>query len=294
MKKLIKKYLFNIPFLGKMYYKAIFHMSKLNEPAMRSKLQSIGHGIDLYLSEGEKVPLNKLIECECLLRLFQNRKIPIDEAGKWAMDRFVVAKFNLTILKNTSLPSLVSSETKNVFTKILLSRRSVRKWEADRITITDIERIIGIAKWAPTSCNRQPWQVIIINKEKDKHFVKNYFPNTFWMSAPILLIVLMNTQVYGKNESHFAYLDAGSFIQNLLLTLHNEGYGACWIGFKGWDNLGNMFIQGNLYKQFYNYFKLKNDQHLPVSMLAVGRPDEIAKAVPRINTDSIVIKDFCK
>lgn len=293
MKKYLKKLLFRVPFFANFYFKRFTYRADLNEITLRSKLQQLGHSLDLYLSDNKRPPFEKLKECEFLIKAFQKKQIPLDEAGKWAVEKFTEAKFNLKILADKATPKTDHPPGKSFsFTEVLLGRRSLRKWSTEDIDIGEMEKVIGLAEFAPSSCNRQPWQILFINKPEDKDFLLNYFPNKFWLSAPLLMVVLMNPQVYQKNENHFVYLDAGCFIQNILLALHNENYGACWIGFKGWDSAGNVFTVKNSYDLFYQRFNLAKEQHIPVSMIAVGKTEENVKAPVRKSTDALIINHF--
>ncbi|HHY74789.1 MAG TPA: nitroreductase family protein [Bacillus bacterium] len=55
------------------------------------------------------------------------------------------------------------------FKEILLSRRSVRKYEEKEVTTEDILELIDCARFAPSDTNSQTWEFIVINnKEKIK------------------------------------------------------------------------------------------------------------------------------
>ena len=50
----------------------------------------------------------------------------------------------------------------------------------------DIEKIISLAQWAPSSCNRQLWKVLLINTESDKQFLTAYFGNMLRKVEPYM------------------------------------------------------------------------------------------------------------
>ena len=51
----------------------------------------------------------------------------------------------------------------------LLTRRSVRQFEKDKkIPKEDIEDILKIAMYAPSGCNRQPWEFVVVDDKKYK------------------------------------------------------------------------------------------------------------------------------
>ena len=100
----------------------------------------------------------------------------------------------------------------------------------------------------------------------------------------------MDVSPYGAGERHLAYLDAAAFIQNLLLMLHAKGYGACWLGFKGWDCMGNVHFPAEHRDAFYAHFGLATNL-VPISVIAVGRPANVPQAPPRQGLDQIVLSD---
>jgi nitroreductase len=146
-----------------------------------------------------------------------------------------------------------------------------------------------MARWAPSSCNRQLWQTLVIQDPEEKDFLKHTFPNTFYAKAPVVIVVVMKTGNYGLDERHFVYLDGGAFIQNLLLALHAKGYGACWVGFRAWDASGNVYFPRERYEEFHERFKLEKDQ-VPISLIAVGRPAVAPVPPPRQGLEQILIR----
>jgi len=52
--------------------------------------------------------------------------------------------------------------------ELVKKRRSVRKLKPDPIPDEYIDRIIEVARWAPSGANSQPWEFIVINKQELK------------------------------------------------------------------------------------------------------------------------------
>jgi nitroreductase len=50
--------------------------------------------------------------------------------------------------------------------KLVKSRRSIRKFKPDPIPDEYVDKIIEVARWAPSGANSQPWQFIVIKKEE--------------------------------------------------------------------------------------------------------------------------------
>ena len=82
----------------------------------------------------------------------------------------------------------------NEFLNVLRSRQSIRKFKDKDVPNNLIERLIEDATYAPTNCNQQLWQFIIINKQTIKEkLVKEAYSNTNILKAPIIIV---STYVY--------------------------------------------------------------------------------------------------
>jgi nitroreductase len=267
----------------------------MDDKTLRGLIQKRGHSLDLYFGSGNAVPAHLVKDLEFLFREVRRRKITLDEPLRWALELLAMARYGLRPATEgppqTAGPAdgVKGTAEETALTSVVRTRRSVRKWTSEPVYIDEILGAIDLAKWAPSSCNRQLWQTLLIVRKEDVQFISRYFDGTFYLQAPLLILVLMNTGLYGDSEAHFAYLDGGAFIQNLLLLLHAKGYGACWLGFTGWNNMGRIFAAPERYEAFYEHFGLRKDQ-VPISMVAVGRPLTAPKAPPRQGLDSIVIR----
>ena len=48
----------------------------------------------------------------------------------------------------------------------LLTRRSVRKFDSSKkLSKEDFEDLLKIAMYAPSGCNRQPWEFVVVEDE---------------------------------------------------------------------------------------------------------------------------------
>lgn len=294
VRAIVRSALATIPWVRSLFYRYRVYGPAPDEKTIRGRLQQIGHSIDLRMRSGTKVPQATITEFEFLLKQASRKGLAIDEAMAWAVKMFTAAQHGLTVLSEEDTASSASPETDSSANDVSLSeailrRRSIRSWTGEDLDLQDVRRIVELARWAPSSCNRQLWQVMLLHAPKDIEFISRYFASSFCRKAPLLMLVLMNVKLYGYHEKHFAYLDGGAFIQNLLLILHARGYGACWLGFKGWDASGKVFVAAEEHDRFYDYLKLDKTQ-IPISMIAVGRPVAIPQPPPRQDVSSIILE----
>jgi len=158
-----------------------------------------------------------------------------------------------------------SSEDRALLEKIIHSRRSIRSYTKDPIDRGLVEKILRAGLWAPTGCNRQTVEFLVLQSEEDIAFCQPIagegYP--FPKEAPLAIIVLVDPRNYAlPGQRHMAYLEGGASIQNMLLTASVNGLGACWLFWNG-NNKRNV--------KFLNHFNLPQ-WLLPVAMVCFGYP----------------------
>jgi nitroreductase len=166
---------------------------------------------------------------------------------------------------------------------VIRTRRSVRKFLQKPIREIDIKRMLKAACWAPNGGRTQPWHFIVVQDPQmiarmkkivgiaidDIHqsasFRGGWRQSTmFFADAPMVLAVLMkrihalypddyvdwiiNKKDCNKQEAYeymgdVELMSVAAAIENLLLTAHSLGYGACWlrIPFMAKDKLEHLF-----------------------------------------------------
>ena len=151
--------------------------------------------------------------------------------------------------------------------ELLKTRRSVRRYTDETVKEEDIERMIEAFRWAPSAHNRQPWFLVASRNRKlnsraseairrevaeiiERHPAlrgigeKLVGYSTFFDSAPLVFYVCGEPQRSGwrdelrkvepdhpgaqRNDSWL--VSTAAALQNLLLSVHALGYGACWLG----------------------------------------------------------------
>ncbi|HEY4493698.1 MAG TPA: nitroreductase family protein [Candidatus Paceibacterota bacterium] len=76
------------------------------------------------------------------------------------------------------------------FLDILHSRKSVRSFKPDPVPREVVENILDAAVYAPTNCNQQLWNFVIVeNSETKERLIKEAASNTLIRRAPMLIVV---------------------------------------------------------------------------------------------------------
>ena len=132
------------------------------------------------------------------------------------------------------------------------SRKSIRAFKPDPVPKEILEKIFEMALWAPSGMNRQNWFFIVMAGEKKENLVE-VTSKGYDHIEPVLKevfaekpIVIEATKKFFKKLGGapvliFAYYEptrekpetsvqtVAAAIENLLLSAHAEGLGACWM-----------------------------------------------------------------
>ncbi|MBR0270456.1 MAG: nitroreductase family protein [Methanobrevibacter sp.] len=112
----------------------------------------------------------------------------------------------------------------------IFERQSVRKFLDKEVSETQIENLLKAGMQAPSACNQQAWEFIVINDKKDMIEISEMhrFAKPAG-EASKLIVVLGNLK-----EARLEYMieqDLGACCENILLQATYEGLGAVWLGF---------------------------------------------------------------
>ena len=114
--------------------------------------------------------------------------------------------------------------------KVLIERRSIRKYKDIQITEEELNTILECGMYAPSGKNKQSGLIVVIqNKELiakiakiNASFVNKEGLNPFY-DAPTLIIVFAD-----KNISTYIQ-DGSAIITNMLNAAYSIGVSSCWI-----------------------------------------------------------------
>jgi nitroreductase len=116
-----------------------------------------------------------------------------------------------------------------------MNRRSYRIF-GEGVKKKDIELICQCAGLAPSSCNRQPLEIIVIEDRIKIFNIAKIKKQNFINGAKTLIIPLADKNVYPKPNNaninsfyYFIYSDMAAAVQNILLAAENLKIAMCWV-----------------------------------------------------------------
>lgn len=159
---------------------------------------------------------------------------------------------------------------------LIFNRKSVRRFTDKKVSDEKIENLLKAGMQAPSSCNAQPWEFIVVDKKEDKEEIsKMHKFATPAANASHLIITLGNlneAKVIGMIEQ-----DLGACNENILLQATHEGLGAVWLGFHPIEDRTLKL------KEYLNI----PDYCIPFSVICVGYPKEQGKVNLRYDESKV-------
>ena len=108
---------------------------------------------------------------------------------------------------------------------LIFKRKSVRKFKDEKVSGDLIENLLKAGMQAPSACNAQPWEFIVVSDKDDKEAIsKMHRFAAPAANASHLIVTLGNlneSKVHGMIEQ-----DLGACNENILLQATHEGLGA--------------------------------------------------------------------
>lgn len=118
------------------------------------------------------------------------------------------------------------------FPELASRRKSIRSFKPDPVAPEMIRRILSVATCAPTNCNQQLWNFIVITKNETKEqLIKEAASNTLFRRAPVLVAVTYDGWNYKE-----AIQGASLAVGHILLAAESFGLGALPMNSYGGDN----------------------------------------------------------
>jgi len=135
---------------------------------------------------------------------------------------------------------------KNEVFDVILSRRSVRKWNSEPVELNKINQILEAGAYAPSAANLQATKFRVLSHADYIKFVCNHTSPWFQRSFPNRVILVL----YDKSKlpcetwtERFVWQDTACAMQNMMLVAESLGLKTCWasVNPKQEKNIKNFF-----------------------------------------------------
>lgn len=110
---------------------------------------------------------------------------------------------------------------------VVLSRRSVRRYEKKEIPKDVLDKILEAGRQAPSAANKQPWHFIVLTDDKVKKELSKGLFNRFIKDSPVTIVGCAHKDLIVGRWSNISTTIA---LQNMVIAAWAMGVGSCWIG----------------------------------------------------------------
>ena len=113
---------------------------------------------------------------------------------------------------------------------ILLSRRSIRQFTPAPVGRETLILLLKAAMSAPTACNSQPWEFIVVTEPEVLARIREKFLFARY-NAPAAIVVCGNEKIANNSAAREHWVqDCSAAMENILIAAAGMGLGAVWIG----------------------------------------------------------------
>ena len=118
------------------------------------------------------------------------------------------------------------------FLKLTKKRHSVRAYKPDPVADDKLQKVLEAARLAPTACNLQPFQFIVINTKGREAELRRIYRDHWFVQAPIVICVCgIPSQSWVRQDGkNYCDVDVTIAMDHLILAAADLGLGTCWIG----------------------------------------------------------------
>ena len=110
---------------------------------------------------------------------------------------------------------------------VILSRRSIRRYENKEIPKDVLDKIVEAGRQSPSAANRQPYRFVIVTDSEIKKQLQGLF-SRFLKNAPVIIVGCANPKALLTGK--WATVDTTIALESMVLAAWSLGIGSCWIG----------------------------------------------------------------
>jgi nitroreductase len=158
----------------------------------------------------------------------------------------------------------------------IITRRSIRKFEAKVVEPENIQKLLTAAMYAPSARNTQSWQYIVITERSILNAIMDVHPYAQMMAEATLAILVCGDKTLEQNEGYLN-TNCSAATQNILLAANASGLGSVWLG---------IYPRQERMKAIACLFKIP-EHVIPISLIALGYPAEKKSAPARYLSERV-------
>ena len=178
-----------------------------------------------------------------MLAIWRERGLPMDPSAtdwEWVRNLLGMAE-RLSQGEEVALSSFarqpLDEAGREVSSRLIFQRRSVRHWTEDRVPDWMIDKIMEAGLWAPHGCNLCSLRFLVVREDN----APGLFRGSDIPGGPVHIVACQDRHAYYAQPGYVAHpdmlernrlLDCGAAMQNMVLMAYALGLGGCWLTFR--------------------------------------------------------------
>jgi nitroreductase len=117
------------------------------------------------------------------------------------------------------------------FLELARKRYSVRAYKSDPVEEEKLQKVLEAARLAPTACNLQPFQLLVIHTRGRKAELRHIYRAPWFVKAPILICACgtLSQSWVRRDGVNYCDVDVTIAMDHLILAATSLGLGTCWV-----------------------------------------------------------------
>jgi nitroreductase len=112
----------------------------------------------------------------------------------------------------------------------ILARRSIRAYAEKPVERALLVRLLEAAMAAPTACNAQPWEFVVVDTPEGMETLRVILPHGKY-NAPVAIVVCgSETKALNNCAEKYWVQDCSAALENILVAAAGMELGTVWIG----------------------------------------------------------------
>jgi nitroreductase len=118
------------------------------------------------------------------------------------------------------------------FLELAKKRYSCRAYRPDPVEADKLREVLEAARLAPTACNLQPFQLIVIHTQGREAELRRIYSSRWFTQAPLVICAcaLPSESWVRGDGKNYCDVDVTIAMDHLILAAANLGLGTCWVG----------------------------------------------------------------
>ncbi len=160
--------------------------------------------------------------------------------------------------------------------KAIMTRRSIRSYTNKKVSSAQIKKLLEAAMNAPSACNQQAWQFIVVSDREVLTAITKIHPYAQMLKQASCAIVVCG-DIKAEQCKDYWVQDCSAATQNILLAAHALGLGAVWCG---------VYPRLERVKAFQKLLGIPKSV-IPMALISIGYPKTKGKPVKRYSAKKV-------